>query len=220
MCMEPIFFSRPNWMRPECKKGFENFKQLLKANDLQPRSIGTTDQPNVSPMDEVMQLMQQCSGAIVLGFSQTEVHTGKVVGDDIRAPLFLATEWNHIEAAIAHALELPLLVVHDATVKRGVFDHGAMNAFLHAVDFADESWGLNNQIDGALRSLRGRLRPASSAKWRSDLPEPTLQWGCYKFEGKEGLYCPACYENKNLLVPASRLQGGHYRCPSCKADLS
>ncbi len=49
---------------------------------------------------------------------------------------------------------------------------------------------------------------------------PTLKWGCYKFEGIEGLYCPVCYEEKGQKIPASRLLGGRYKCPKCKAELS
>jgi len=48
----------------------------------------------------------------------------------------------------------------------------------------------------------------------------TLKWGCYIFEGTQGLFCPVCYEEKGLKIPASRLQGGHYKCPRCKAELS
>ena len=49
---------------------------------------------------------------------------------------------------------------------------------------------------------------------------PTLKWGCYQFEGVKGLYCPVCYEEKGLKIPASRLPGGRYKCPKCKAELS
>jgi predicted RNA-binding Zn-ribbon protein involved in translation (DUF1610 family) len=49
---------------------------------------------------------------------------------------------------------------------------------------------------------------------------PTLKWGCYKFEGVNGLYCPVCFEVNGQKIPASRLPGGHYKCPKCKAELS
>lgn len=49
---------------------------------------------------------------------------------------------------------------------------------------------------------------------------PTLKWGCYKFESVKGLYCPVCFEDKGLKIPVSRLPGGRYKCPKCKAELS
>ena len=70
-------------------------------------------------MDEVIRLMKQCGGAIVLGVPQIEVRAGVLKGNDIDEPFSLGTEWNHIEAALAYALELPTLVIHDQTVVRG-----------------------------------------------------------------------------------------------------
>ena len=52
------------------------------------------------------------------------------------------------------------------------------------------------------------------------IKKPTLLWGCYKFEGETGLYCPACYENKGKKMPVSRVTGrSTFLCPSCKAEL-
>ena len=218
--MKLVFLSQPNWFPPEYKRGLDNFVKFLRARDLDPRSIGITDQPTESPMDEVIQLMEQCSGSIVLGIPQIEVLQGRLKSNEIIPPLYLGTEWNHIEAALAHSLGLPVLVIHDARVVRGVFDPGAMNTFLHRVEFADESWALTEPIPGAIAKWSERLRSPTSANRRGGLPEPTLQWGCYHFEGKQGLYCPSCYENKGQLIPVPRLAGGHYKCPSCAAQLS
>lgn len=47
----------------------------------------------------------------------------------------------------------------------------------------------------------------------------TLKFGCYQFEGDDGLYCTVCYDTKNKKVRASRILG-HYICGACKAALS
>lgn len=202
------------------RQGLANFTRMLELHGLEPRTIGVTDQPSMSPMDEVIELMKKSVGSIILGFPQIDVQSGKVKGTAIDAPFCLATEWNHIEAALAHALQLPVLLIHDTTVVRGVFDRGATNTFLHSANFASESWGLSDQIDGAVTKWCERLRPASFSQQPGNLPTPTLKWGCYKFEGKEGLYCPACYETSGKTIPVPRLTGGHYKCPVCKAELS
>lgn len=46
-----------------------------------------------------------------------------------------------------------------------------------------------------------------------------FKFGCYKFEGDEGLYCSACYDTKGQKIRVPRI-GGHYICPVCKAVLS
>ena len=103
--------------------------------------------------------MECCFGAIILGIPQIEVQSGKLKGDEITSPFSLGTEWNHIEAALAYSLQLPVLVIHDVTVGRGIFDRGAANAFMYAVDFASDSWSLTDKISGALGDWCGRLRP-------------------------------------------------------------
>ncbi len=103
--------------------------------------------------------MQRCYGAIILGIPQIEVQSGKLKGDEITSPFSLGTEWNHIEAALAYSLQLPVLMIHDVTVGRGIFDRGAANAFIYAVDFSSDSWSLTDEISGALGAWCGRLRP-------------------------------------------------------------
>lgn len=46
-----------------------------------------------------------------------------------------------------------------------------------------------------------------------------VKWGCYKFEGDEGLFCTACYDTKGQKIRVVRILG-HYHCPVCKANLS
>jgi hypothetical protein len=152
-----IFLSRPTWVSPEFTRGLEGFYRLLESHKLKARTIGTTDYPAKSPLDEVIALMKKCRGAIILGYPQITVEAGKVKDNLITSPFALGTEWNHIEAGLAYASSLPLLIIHHMTVKRGIFDRGASNCFLHAVDFADPAWALDSKIAGALNSWAGRV---------------------------------------------------------------
>ena len=156
--MNPVFLSRPSWVSEKYRPGLDHFQTLLREQHLDPRSVGVTDYANDVPMAEVIRLMKQCAGAIVLGVPQIEVMTGVLKGDDIAEPFSLGTEWNHIEAALAYALELPTLVIHDQTVVRGVFDRGATQSFLHEVDLSCPTWALSERIVGAIGTWRGRLQ--------------------------------------------------------------
>ncbi|MBW8035960.1 MAG: hypothetical protein FVQ79_10090 [Planctomycetes bacterium] len=218
--MKRIFLSRPNWVAEGYLQGLKNFIQLLHARGLDPRTIGVTDQPTMSPMDEVIKLMRKCEGAIILGFPQIRINEGLIKDIPVKDPISLATEWNHIEAALAHTLNLPILLIHDSSVIRGVFDRGATNIFLYSVDFSNESWPHGDDINGAIDSWSNRLDEVLTENEASDSSTPTLKWGCYQFEGRDGLYCPACYEMHGKMIPAARLAGGHYKCPVCGAELS
>jgi hypothetical protein len=99
--MVNVFVSRPNWVAPEFKAGLDIFLNLLKSVDLQPRTVGSTDPPTKTPLDEVLLLMKECQGAIILGYPQISVERGQCKGADCSG-LSLPTEWNHIEAALAY----------------------------------------------------------------------------------------------------------------------
>ena len=155
--MKQIFVSQPNCVSPDERPCVDKFMRLLRGRGLNPRAIGVTDMASRSPLEEVIQLMKTCSGAIILGIPQIRIQAGTIRGKEIRKPFSLGTEWNHIEAALAYSLNLPVLVIHDVTVVRGIFDRGAANAFIYSVDFSSDSWLLSDEISGALDSWARRL---------------------------------------------------------------
>ncbi|OIQ97470.1 hypothetical protein GALL_204800 [mine drainage metagenome] len=219
--MKNIFLSRPNWIHPDYEEGLKNFLNLIKSHDLNPRTIGTTDFPSKSPMDGVIDLMNQCEGAIILGYPQINISIGHLKEKEVSS-LYLATEWNHIETAIAYSLGLPLLVIHDTNVTRGVFDRGVLNSFLYSKNFADTSWSISDEIIGALSKWKDELMPINilNNKEKKNHETPKSKWGALEFEGDENLYCPVCYEKKNLKIVTSRINSKFRQCPNCKAMLS
>lgn len=204
--MKEVFLSRPNWLPENVKEGIKHFYNLLKSNELNPRTIGQSDYPNESPLDEVIKLMAKCEGTIILGVPQINIDNGKIKGENLEERLQLSTEWNHIEAALAHSLNQPLLIIHHKNVKRGIFDRGASNSYLHSVDMTDKSWPISDSISGVLNNWKEKLQGTTQSRkpnLNQNDDEPTLKWGMYKFEGEEGLYCPVCYQKEGLKIPAS-----------------
>ena len=49
--------------------------------------------------------------------------------------------------------------------------------------------------------------------------KPTIQWGCYKFEGEEGLYCTACYDSAGKKSLTNRLSSTRRSCAVCQAVI-
>ena len=148
--MKNIFLSRPTWIDTKYKQGLDGFTRFLMAHNFTPRTLGTTDYPTNSPLDEVIALMKKCDGAIILGYPQIIVETGVLKNEPIEAPIILGTEWNHIEAALAYSLNIPLLVIHDSAVSRGIFDRGTLNSFLYSTNFENPAWFMEEDIAGAL----------------------------------------------------------------------
>jgi hypothetical protein len=220
--VKDIFLSRPSWINPRFQEGIDNFYNLLKSNDLNPRTIGQSDYPNESPLDEVIKLMEKCYGTIILGIPQIEITNGKIRGEDTRSTIELGTEWNHIEAALAHSIGQQILIIHHKTVQRGIFDRGAINCYLYNVDMNDSSWPITSAISGALMSWKSKLTQLLQKrnKVEADSKKPIIKWGMYQFPGEQGLFCPVCYVKSGLKIPASRINSKSYQCPNCKAILS
>lgn len=159
--MTDIFLSRPTWVPPEYQEGLNNFLSLLDSLELNPRTIGKTDYPVESPLDEVIEFIEKTSGMIVLGYPQIFIEKGNLKEKTITEQTNLATEWNHIEASLAYAKKLPLLIIHDLNVIRGIFDRGAVNKFVYEKDFKNDSWASSEDINGALKNWKQKIESYS-----------------------------------------------------------
>jgi hypothetical protein len=111
---------------------------ILEQRGLAPRTLGETDYSNSAPILAVREVMEQCSGAIILGFAQLTVSSGRLkpgtTAEQDAAGSTWATAWNQIEAAMAYALGLPVLVIREQAVAGGVFDFGSIDRFVHQAD--------------------------------------------------------------------------------------
>ena len=159
--MIDIFLSRPNWIDEKFKPGLNAFYNFLKSLNIIPHTIGGEEKPIRSPMDDVIDLMAKCKGAVILGLPQIEIEKGRLKGEEIKTVLVLPTEWNHIEYGLAMARKMPILLLKHSNVKRGVFDRGAVNSFLYDVDFEKSDWILSNEINGAFSSWLPRVNSYS-----------------------------------------------------------
>lgn len=205
-----IFLSRPSFIHDQFKKGLDNFLAHLSAHELIPRTVGTTDYPTISPLDTVINIMKDCKGAIILGYPQISIEKGAIKNQNINIPLSLATEWNHIEASLAYAMKIPLLLIHHKDITRGIFDRGTMNCFIYEKDLTDASWALSQEIMGSFKEWKRHMCDASfsnSNKLHISSDKPI---------------CPNCStENKPVYmskIPKDfvRFEDANYECTKCK----
>lgn len=51
-------------------------------------------------------------------------------------------------------------------------------------------------------------------------PKPSgIKWGCYEFEGENGLFCTACYDSKGAKSLTNRTNSNFRSCPVCRAVI-
>lgn len=201
-----IFVSRPTWVSSEYEAGLDTFLKSLAHMGLIPRTLGSSDYPSKAPLDELIDIMDECQGAIILGYPQVQITGGSVKETLLDSELTLATEWNHIEAALAYSKGLPLLVIHHTTVSRGIFDRGVMNAFLHSIDLKSPTWCMSSPFNGAITKWKEHCISGNSNFLANPAIDPTKPT------------CPNC-TTKAKPIYLSKLPNrsllGKWRCPTC-----
>lgn len=202
-----IFVSRPTWVSPEFDEGLEVFLTSIKNMGLTPRTLGSTDYPSKAPLDEVIEIMDECTGAIILGYPQLLIREGKLKDNDLKSELLLPTEWNHIEAALAYSKGMPLIMLHHQGVSRGVFDRGVMNAFVHEVNFASSTWSMGPALNGAIQ------------KWKSNCESGSSNFGRTAKVDPDKPTCPNCTTLAKPIylsaLSSAFSEFGNWRCSSC-----
>lgn len=178
--MVDVFLSRPTWVANEFKEGQRAFLNFLDTLGFKPHTLGSTDYPSSSPLDAVIDLIEICEGAIILGYPQIEVKKGAIKNKPLPRPLLLSTEWNHIEAGLVYAKRLPLLIVHHIGVVRGIFDRGVTDRFIYEVDLSKPDWPLLAPISGALKS------------WKSEISKRQIKNKAVGSQPESRPTCPNC----------------------------
>ena len=56
--MIDIFLSRPTDVPENQQQGLNNLQTLLNFAELNPRTLGSTDYPSESPLNEIIQILQ------------------------------------------------------------------------------------------------------------------------------------------------------------------
>jgi hypothetical protein len=65
-------------------------------------------------------------------------------------------------------------------------------------------------------ALKADYDALKATKERETEAKPNVQWGCYKFEGDENLYCPACYDTEGKKHLISRVGAKWRLCSVCQ----
>jgi len=179
--MIDIFVSRPTWIAEEFREGLTGFLSFLDTHDIKPRTLGSTDYPTESPLDEVIAIMDECKGAIILGYPQIYVIKGSIKQAE-NSDFTLPTEWNHIEATLAYMKKMPLLVIHHKGISRGIFERGAISKFIYEKDLSKANWFLAEDVRGALKKWKASIKEPQTYKPTATKPvsKPPLSEGRFE----------------------------------------
>jgi hypothetical protein len=159
----PIFVSCPTALSLEQEASRRIILQELDRYSLEERRLGFSDYPTELPLREVLVLARHCAGGIIIGFEQLQVAAGvwKRGTDKERsagAAFAVPTPWNHLEAGILFALQLPLLIFKENGIEGGVFDHGVTDAFVHPIPRSDIGDSDKRALQSVFMKWQARVR--------------------------------------------------------------
>lgn len=148
----------------------------LRSEGLVPHTVGRNTFSADAPLKAVTELLDRCSGTVVIALERTYFATGiEKRGGPKESALIevkLPTPWNHIEAAMSYARGLPLMVIVEAGLKsEGLLERG-YDWYVQWVN--PEAAALtSNEFNGVLASWKRKLmnvpNKAVSSKTPADL---------------------------------------------------
>jgi hypothetical protein len=154
-----------------------SIEDRLRAEGLNPRTVGRNTFSADSPLRTVQQLMSQCSGTVVIALERTHFEQGteKRGGKSEKhlSDVTLPTPWNQIEAAMSYARGLPLLVLVEKGLKsEGLLERG-YDWYLQEV--AVDTTSLNTaEFNGVLASWKSKISSTENRQAaRPRRPDPT-----------------------------------------------
>jgi hypothetical protein len=111
----------------------ENFvraiEERLRSENLLPNTVGRNKFSADSPLKTVLELMNECSGTIIIALERTYFPSGfekrggskETILEEVKFP----TPWNQVEAAIAYSKGLPLmLIIEEGLKSEGLLEKG------------------------------------------------------------------------------------------------
>jgi hypothetical protein len=161
----PVFVSAPSPenLSPDQDASAAIIHGLITRYKLEWRALGRSDYPSDLPLREVLQMVQHCSGGIILGFEQFRAPSGeyKVGSSNARlepGPVSFPTPWNQLEAGILFSAKLPMMVFREPGIKGGVFDVGTSEVFIHQMPTTKMSAEVLDDLDSVFQRWVARVR--------------------------------------------------------------
>ena len=164
--MHNIFLSRPTTIDAAFESAYVAFDLFLTSQSIRPRRLGESDYSRQAPLKAVFQIIDECCGAIILGYPQFsmrhEVRRSNKTQNDWG--LVFPTPWNQIEGALAYRAETPVLVIAHHGVEGGVFDHGVTGEGVMHLDLGMPNWFSQPQFEQPFADWLADVTTCNAAK--------------------------------------------------------
>jgi hypothetical protein len=161
------FISRPTTLPKPFEDAYKTFHAYIEQqHGFRLRRLGSTDYSDEAPLRAIIDIMDECKGAIILGYPQIEIyhHIRRSAAVSQDPTLLFPTPWNQIEASLAFGAKLPVLVIGHPGIVGGVFDHGVTGQFVLTEDLSKKDWFMQQPFQQLLGKWKKRIDPSLAAK--------------------------------------------------------
>jgi hypothetical protein len=139
----------------------------LRSENLIPNTVGRNKFSADSPLKTINELMNECSGTIIIALERTYFPTGFEKRGGLKEMKLtetkIATPWNQIEAAMAYSKEQPLLLIIEEGLKsEGLLEKG-YDWYIMWVK-PDKSSLTTSEFNGVLSSWKNKVEYYQSKK--------------------------------------------------------
>lgn len=155
-----VFVSVGGTATPEQESFVRSIEDRLRSESLSPKTVGRNTFSADAPLKAITELMEHCSWIVVIALERSYFPSGLERRGGPRqgtlADTRLPTPWNHIEAAMAYAKHLPLLViVEDGLKAEGLLEPG-YDWYVQTLPLAEAALG-SNEFNGVLADWKEKV---------------------------------------------------------------
>lgn len=172
----PVFVSVGATANPQQEEFVRAIEERLRSEGLVPYTVGRNTFAADAPLKTVTELLDKSSGAVVIAlersFFQDGVERRGGPRESKLTNVKLPTPWNHIEAAMAYARGLPLLVIVETGLKsEGLLEHG-YDWYVQFVDLTRSALS-SPEFNGVLASWKAKVESREKAAVTAIPPKAT-----------------------------------------------
>jgi len=146
----------------EAQHGFVDcIVQALRRSGLAPRLPSRGRSESGEPLERILMDMKRCYGVVVIAYPRWHFPVGQEIVETTMEVVLgtrkLPSVWLQVEAALAYALELPLLILVDEQIHaEGVLNLKHPSSFTHCYSVDACNDGLPPELEQAIAAFSDR----------------------------------------------------------------
>lgn len=159
-----VFLSRTTPHLPAQAALVQEVRGTLEACGLSVRSLESDSQ---RPLETIVEEMESCAGTVAIVLARSRIDAGDErpggAAEQPIGPRWQATAWSHVEIALAHRLDHPILLLIEERVHReGLLDPALTGAAVSTFAFDRDGWSFTKELRVVVARFADAVRSQSA----------------------------------------------------------